>query len=237
MLIALEGIDGAGKRTQLGMLAKAIAERGIPCQTVSFPIYGSFFGRLVERYLSGEFGPLETVNPTFSALLFAGDRLAQKGVLQSALESGKTVLADRYVASNLAHQGARVAAGERGRFLDWLRRLEYEEFGMPVEDLVLYLRIAPEEAQQRAQERAWRRQGEADLHETSLAHLVDAARVYDQLARGDNWITVDCTETATGKRRTPEEVHSLLMAGVEVRLARFRAAQALGAAAPETARE
>ena len=237
MLIALEGIDGAGKRTQLELLAKAIATQGLPCEMVSFPVYDSFFGRLIQSYLNGEYGALEQVDPHFSALLFAADRQQQAAHLRELLGSGKTVLADRYVASNLAHQGARVPPAKRPEFLDWLRHLEYEIYEMPAEDLALYLRISPEEAMHRAEERARRRDAETggeqtDLHETSLEHLAGAARVYDQLARADNWITIDCTETATGKRRTRDEVHSLVMAAVNVRLARFRATRALEAAAP-----
>jgi dTMP kinase len=230
MLIALEGIDGAGKHTQLELLAKALIERGIPCATVNFPVYNSFFGRLIERYLNGEYGALDRVDAHFSALLFAGDRLQMKGWLLETLESGKTVLADRYVASNMAHQGARVEGPERTDFLDWLRRLEYDAYGLPHEDLVLYLRIDADEAQQRAQARADREVpgGQIDLHEVSLDHLANAARLYDRLARGENWITVDCIDPATAKRRSPEEVHSLLKAAVEVRLARFRVQQALG---------
>jgi len=233
MLIVVEGIDGAGKRTQINLLGGALAARSIPCETISFPVYPTFFGRLIERYLSGEFGPLDQVDPHFSAMLFAGDRLKQKGRLLTALEEGKTVLADRYVASNLAHQGARVPPAERGVFLDWLRKLEYGAYELPVEDLVLYLRIEPDEAQARM---LLRRAGDGsgDLHESDLKHLTTAAALYDELARGEHWITIDCVETASGQPRTPEELHALMMAAVDVRLARFRAMQALGAVGPGT---
>ena len=231
MLIAFEGIDGAGKHTQISRLAAALGARKVPCETVSFPAYNTFFGRLVERYLKGEFGPLDLVDPHFSAMLFAGDRLKQRERLRSALSAGKTLLLDRYVASNLAHQGARVPRAEREAFLAWLRRLEYEANELPLEDLVLYLRIDPAEAQHRARERAG--EGHADLHESDLRHLADAAAIYDHLARGDNWITIDCVEPASGIPRSADEVHALVMAAAEVRVARFRALQALEAAGPD----
>jgi len=229
MLIAFEGIDGAGKRTQIKLLAKTLAERNFACEIISFPAYPTFYGRLIERYLGGEFGPLDEVDPHFSAMLFAGDRFKQKEKILAALDTGRTVLADRYVPSNLAHQGARVPQAERGLFLDWLRKLEYGAHELPREDLVLYLRIDPDEAQERM---LLRRAGDGsgDLHEKDLKHLTDAANMYDELARADHWITIDCVEPATGKPRTAEEIHALIMAGVDVRLARFRAMQALGAA-------
>ncbi|HUJ39433.1 MAG TPA: dTMP kinase [Candidatus Acidoferrales bacterium] len=231
MLIVFEGIDGAGKRTQISRLAAALAARNIPSETMSFPVYETFIGRLIERYLGGEFGPLEQVDPHFSAMLFANDRLMQKGRLVGALEAGKTLLLDRYVASNLAHQGSRVAPAERGVFLEWLRKLEYAANELPREDLVLYLRIDPAEAQERVRLRRSPGRG-GDLHESDVQHLADAAGVYDELARGENWITIDCYEPATGHARTPDEIYALVMAAVEVRLARFRALQALGSAEP-----
>jgi len=227
MLIVFEGIDGAGKNTQVARLAAALAARNIPSEVISFPVYQTFFGRMIERYLRGEFGPLDQVDPQFSAMLFAGDRLKQKGRMLAALEAGKTLLADRYVASNLAHQSSRVPPTQRAKFLEWLRKLEYGAHELPVEDLVLYLRIDPREAQERMQ---IRRAGEGgDLHESDAQHLAATAALYDELARGENWITIDCFEPANGHPRTPDEIHALVMAAVDVRLARFRAIQALGA--------
>ena len=228
MLIAFEGIDGAGKHTQITRLAAALAARSVPCETLSFPVYDTFFGRLVERYLRGEFGPLDQVDAHFSAMLFAGDRLNQKGRMLRALTAGKTLLVDRYVASNLAHQAARVPREERAEFIAWLGKMEYEVNALPAEDLVLYLRIEPEEAQHRAQERAGN--GHGDLHESDIRHLASAAAIYDQLARGEKWITIDCVEPATGQPRTVDEIHALVAAAADVRVARFRAMQALDAA-------
>ncbi|HKO03576.1 MAG TPA: hypothetical protein VJW51_02450 [Candidatus Acidoferrales bacterium] len=237
MLIAFEGIDGAGKRTQVTLLASTLVARNIVCETISFPVYQTFYGRLIERYLRGEFGALEDVDPHFSAMLFASDRLKQRERMFAALQGGKTILADRYVASNLAHQGARVPPADRGEFLDWLRKHEYGANEMPTEDLVLYLRIDPNQAQDRMLLRRAGPAGRAaagDLHESDLKHLSAAAALYDDLARGEHWITIDCVEPATGHPRSPEEIHALIMAGVDVRLARFRAMQALAVPAPES---
>ena len=112
-LIALEGIDGSGKLTQLDLLARELDSRGLPTFRISFPRYESFFGKLVGRYLNGEFGELGAVDPHLSALLYAGDRLEAKPEIETALSAGKIVLADRYIGSNMAHQSARVPAGER----------------------------------------------------------------------------------------------------------------------------
>src|SRR5579863_1488619 len=140
-LIALEGIDGSGKRTQLDLLARKLDARGLATFRISFPRYESFHGKLVGRYLNGEFGSLGAVDPHLSALLYAGDRLEAKPEIEAALSAGKIVLADRYIGSNMAHQSARVATEKREEFFSWLKKLEYGIYGLPAEDLVIYLRL------------------------------------------------------------------------------------------------
>ena len=87
-LIVLEGIDGSGKRTQLEALARELSARQIVSTSISFPRYEGFFGKLVARFLNGEFGSLAAVDPHFSALLYAGDRLESKPALEASLASG-----------------------------------------------------------------------------------------------------------------------------------------------------
>ncbi len=217
--IVLEGIDGSGKRTQLEMLSRALAERGICCEQVSFPNYSGFFGKIVARFLNGDFGPLESVDAHFSALLYAGDRFESKAKMNAAIDSGKVLLGDRYIGSNLAHQGARVAPAERGEFLGWLRELEYEIYGLPAEDLVIYLRVPVNEAHRliggkSAREYTNRRH---DLQEASRAHLAAAAEVYDQLARQANWMRIDCVDAA-GSMRSPSSIHDEIMFVIAARI-------------------
>jgi dTMP kinase len=215
-LLAVEGIDGAGKQTQVEMLAEALRRLHARYLQLSFPRYQSFFGRAVASYLAGEFGPLSQVNPHFSAMLYAGDRLQAKEQLESALASGRTVLADRYVGSNLAHQGARVDPARRDDFLNWIRQLEYEVFGLPREDLVIYLRIPVEEARRRMALRA--RKLARDIQESDLRHLGQAAAVYDGLARAEGWSVIECFDAATGHPRPRDEIHREILAFWETRL-------------------
>ena len=222
-LIVIEGVDGSGKRTQTELLSRALHARGLSCVMVSFPHYDSFFGRMIGQFLNGEFGPLEAVDPHFAALLYAGDRLEAKPHLQAALQTGQVVLADRYVASNLAHQGARVVPDRRGEFVAWLRRLEYEIYGLPAESLVVYLRVLPAQAQQLVERKAARQYTtqKHDLLESNLSHLERAARVYDELAADPDWVTIECLNAETQALRSPEEIHRDVLAAVETTLARI----------------
>ncbi len=227
-LIVLEGIDGSGKRTQLEMLARALAARGIHFSQVSFPRYDGFFGKLAARFLNGEFGPLDAVDPHFSALLYAGDRLEAKPEIEAHLAAGRAVIADRYIASNLAHQGARIARKKRPAFLAWLKQLEYEIHALPHEDLVIYLHVPPAAARGLVAKKGARiyTKKKRDIQESNLAHLEAASQVYDELARQENWTTIDCTDSARGRSRksgaaplrAPEEIHKEILAAVEARV-------------------
>jgi dTMP kinase len=217
--IVLEGIDGSGKRTQLDMLARDFAVRGIAYDEVSFPNYSGFFGKVVARFLNGDFGSLEAVDPHFSALLYAGDRFESKPAMEAALASGKTLFADRYVGSNLAHQGARVSPEKRSEFLQWLRDLEYQIYGLPEEDLVFYLRLPVDEAHRLIGEKAAREytNRRRDLQEASRAHLAAAAEVYEELARQPNWVAIDCLDVA-GSLRPPVTIHQEIASIIAARI-------------------
>jgi dTMP kinase len=220
-LIAIEGIDGSGKRTQLELLEKALAARGLRTYSTGFPRYDSWFGKMVGQFLNGNLGSLETVDPHFTALLYAGDRFEAKFDLSAALDAGRIVLADRYVASNLAHQTARVPADQRDAFLAWIEHLEYRIYGLPREDLVLYLRVPPAAAQALVATKAARTYTAAkqDLLEASLHHLEIAAGMYDSLARRLPWATVECFDSARNALRTPGDIAADVLAAVEPLLA------------------
>jgi dTMP kinase len=227
-LIVLEGIDGSGKRTQLEMLARAFTARQIAFTQVSFPRYDGFFGKLVAQFLNGEFGPLDAVDARFSALLYAGDRLEAKPSLDAQLAAGRIVLADRYIGSNLAHQGARVALEKRQEFLHWLKQLEYEIYALPAEDLVIYLRVPPAEAQRLVGKKGAREYTNLrrDILEADLAHLEAASEVYDGLTRQPNWVRIECFDAATRTLRPPDTIQKEILAAVEARV--FSALRANG---------
>ncbi|MBE3568035.1 MAG: dTMP kinase [Thermogemmatispora sp.] len=210
MLVALEGIDGAGKTTQLHLLEERARRQGLRVASLSFPRYTeTVFGRCVAAYLRGEFGPLAEVPPRSAALLFAGDRLESLELLSRLAAESDLLLLDRYVASNLAHQGARLAVSERDAFLAWLAHLEYEVFGLPRPALTLYLRLPVAVASSLLATRAQqRRSGARDLHEENAAYLARCAEVYEQLASAHAdgpWEIVSCVDEKE-RLRSPEEI-------------------------------
>jgi len=216
-LIAIEGIDGSGKRTQLELLTLTLKARGHSVYSTGFPQYDSWFGKMVGKFLNGDLGPLESVDPHFSAMLYAGDRFEAKFKLEAALDSGQILLVDRYIASNLAHQTARVPPAKRSEFLQWIEHLEYQIYGLPRENLILYLRVPPREAQRLVALKSARSYTSAqkDLQEASLHHLEDAAEMYDSLSRSTPWATIQCFDATRDTMREPEEIAIEVLAAVE----------------------
>jgi len=229
ILIAVEGIDGSGKRTQVALLKKALAERGHSVYSMGFPQYDSWFGKMVGQFLDGQLGSLEIVDPHFTALLYAGDRFEAKPRIEAELKRGSIVLADRYIGSNLAHQTARIPAGKRAEFLNWIEHLEYKIYGLPRESLVLYLRVPPMEAQFLVARKSARSYTDAkkDILESSLRHLEDATQMYDLLSRRPNWATIPCYDAARHVMRPREEIAAEVLAAVEPLLAKRPARESL----------
>ena len=216
-LIAIEGIDGSGKRTQVELLTLTLKARGHSLYSTGFPQYDSWFGKMVGKFLNGDFGPLESVDPRFSAMLYAGDRFEAKFKLEAALDSGQILLVDRYIASNLAHQTARVPPAQRSEFLRWIEHLEYQVYGLPRESLILYLRVPPREAQRLVALKSARSYTSAqrDLQEASLRHLEGAAEMYDSFSRSIPWATIQCFDATNGTMHEPEEIAIEVLAAVE----------------------
>lgn len=199
-LIAVEGIDGSGKGTQSRLLADALAADGRRTALLSFPRYSdTFFGARIGDFLNGRFGSLEAVDPFLASLLFAGDRLESKPVLEAALAENDVVVLDRYVASNVAHQGAKRDGSERAELV---RRIEHVEFALnalPRPDVTVWLDLPVPLATKLIAEKARREYTDkaADLQEADADYLDRVAAVYAELATGDGWERVPCSADGT----------------------------------------
>jgi dTMP kinase len=216
-LIAIEGIDGSGKHTQAKLLEHTLRASGHDVYSTCFPQYESWFGHMVGKFLNGDFGPLESVDPRFTAMLYAGDRFEAKPRIVSALNEGKVVLIDRYVGSNLAHQVARATAEKRSEFLRWIEYLEFTIYGLPRENLIVYLRVPPSQAQKLVATKSERNYTRAthDIQEKSLHHLEDAAEMYDMLSRSRPWATIQCYDAKGGALRQPEDIAAEVLSAVK----------------------
>jgi len=208
--VVLEGIDGSGKGTQTRLLQERATQSGIAAAHISFPQYGKNpFAQVVSEYLNGKFGEVDQVHPKLAALLFAGDRYASKPILAEALSNNQLVILDRYVASNLAHQAAKLKKEERKEFIEWLHNVEFETYGMPKPDLTLYLDVPVEVATKLVTEKKEREYTklEKDIHEKNAGYLADCKEVYESLVAQNiagPWKCIECTKN--NKIRPPEQI-------------------------------
>jgi len=137
-LLAIEGADGAGKATAAAAVVAAFAERGLRATVVSFPRYtATTGGHALGDYLAGRL-PVPT-SPQAAAVLYALDRFESRGFLDEAAAAHDVVVFDRYIASNIVYQAAKVEAGEAAALMSWIVALETAQFGLPLPDLNVYL--------------------------------------------------------------------------------------------------
>ncbi|MCY4159349.1 MAG: dTMP kinase [Bacteroidetes bacterium] len=184
MLIAIEGIDGAGKGTQARQLLERVRKLGYSAKLVAFPRYeDTHSSRMVAAYLNGEFGSLREVPPAFAATLFALDRMESRSHLEEMQNNHELVIVDRYVSSNLAYQSARISIPERTVFAEWLLDLEYGVYGLPKPDLTFFLDIPAVTSKKMValkETRAYTKDVH-DLHEQNSTYLSNVRKVYHWL--------------------------------------------------------
>ena len=201
MLIAIEGIDGSGKGTQAVRLCERLRSAGASVELLSFPRYeATRFGKAIGEFLNGRFGALEAVHPMLASLLYAGDRFESREVLQNAMTTCDVVVLDRYVASNIAHQGAKLAGAERAELREWVETIEYEIYGLPQPDLVLLLDLPATEAQHLIAKKSARNYTDkkADLHEADGSYLAAVRETYRELAVDQPaWHILPCIQEGT----------------------------------------
>lgn len=195
-LVAIEGIDGSGKGTQAERLLTRLRCDGKQATLLSFPRYeATFFGRAVGQYLNGDFGSLQQVHPFFASLLFAGDRFESRALLTEALAGNDVVVLDRYVASNIAHQAARLDGAERNRLIDAIERLEFEIYRVPRPNLVVLLDMSVTCAQRLIAKKPARAYTDraADIQEADANYLARVRELYLDLgSREPNWTVINC---------------------------------------------
>ncbi len=213
--IAIEGPDASGKGTQQKLLVDRLKLQGLPVVTVDFPQYEtSLFGKLVGQMLHEEFGPLSNIDPHIASVIYAADRLKASGYIASHIAEGEIVVANRYTLSNMAHQSARLPEAKRVEFIRWLYRMEYGEegFTIPKPDLYVHLDVPIEITQElvlQKAERAYLNGEKKDALEADVAHQIEAAKMYHQLAEVLPEVTsIQCA--SEGSLLPPEIIHELV---------------------------
>ena len=212
-LFVIEGVDGSGKATQTDLLYQALQNEGKTVRKISFPNYDSPSSSLIKMYLNGEFGTdPQAVNAYATSVFFAVDRFASfRTDWHSFYEDGGIIIADRYVTSNLVHQAGKIEnTAEKERYIQWLSHLEYDIFGLPRPDCVIFLDMPPAYSLRLRQQRNTLKQGLThDIHEEDQGYLYQAYENATAIAQHQAWHVINCV--ADYEIRTIEEIHQEIM--------------------------
>lgn len=186
--IVIEGTDGSGKGTHTKLLAQWMIDQDQEIKTFEFPQYGCPSAYFVEQYLvQRAYGSAEEVSAYKGSLFYALDRFDASAKIREALQSGMNVLSDRYVGSNMGHQGSKLdSAHERAEYFAWNDHLEFDILGIPRPDLNIVLHMPSTQAQQFVDQKGNRQhlQGKKrDLHEDNINHLRKAEQTYLELCQ------------------------------------------------------
>lgn len=211
--IAIEGGDGSGKSTQADLLAKYFESLGKKVHRQKFPQYGQDSAFYVEKYLNGEYGQTNDVPADLGVLPYAIDRYAASASIRTLLEEDDLmIICDRYMGSNLAHQGAKIAdSSERKAFYERTMTTEYGVLGIPHATLNIVLLLPTDMAQKNVDSRADREYTDKkrDIHEADADHLEKAKANYEELCElyPTEFVAVECIDN-TGKMRSINDIQN-----------------------------
>lgn len=207
-IIVIEGTDCSGKETQSKLLVKRLTEEGKKCVTISFPAYDTPTGKIVGGAYLGKpeicdsfFDDAVKLDPKIACLYYAADRKYNIDKVHKYVDEGYYVILDRYVTSNLAHQGCKIEdKDERFYMYQWIDKLEYWLLELPKPDKTIFLHVPYDFTKELEKNR-----NSLDEHEKSPEHLKNAERAYVELSQLYNWTTIECIRN--NKLRSIEDIN------------------------------
>lgn len=215
LFIAIEGGDGSGKGTHAQLLADYLTSQGKDVYKLSFPRYDQPSGRYPGRYLDGQYGDAAQIHPDLSSMPYAIDRFAAKADIEAALSKPNgIVIADRYIASNLAHQGANPQLKtneDRHRFYDEIKELEFDILSVIKPDINIVLIMPTALAQANVDKKSARSYTDKkrDILEADATHLDKAKVNFEELCTlyPDEFIRIECADS-DGQLRDIDSIQS-----------------------------
>ena len=197
-LIVIEGSDCSGKETQSKLLVKKLNAMGIKAINFSFPMYDTASGKIVGGPILGkkeigecwfEEGPVN-LDPKIFCLYLAADRKYNFPKIKEYLDNDYYVVLDRYVSSNMAHQGAKIEdPDERFNLFKWIDKLEYWLLELPKVDLTIFLHVPYSITKELQKNRI-----DLDQNEKDPSYQINTVKTYIELAELYNWTTINCSK-------------------------------------------
>ena len=217
-LLVIEGLDGAGKSTQIGLLKSYLEKKGEKTKFLHFPrTEAPYWGELISRFLRGEFGTAEEVDPYLVAMLYAGDRNDAAAQIRDWLKEGNVVILDRYTYSNVAYQCAKLKTKEEQTALrEWILDLEFNHFGIPRPIMNIFLDVPSRFTEAKLKSRRVGNDrkylnGNSDIHEASIDFQMGVREVYLEIARVDPCLEIINCSSQGDQIMSPDDIFSFIL--------------------------
>jgi dTMP kinase len=209
--ICIEGADGTGKETQTTLLVEHLRKEGYVVKTGDFPQYDSFFGKMIGKLLTGEYGDINKIHPDLATLPFALDRAMANEEIARELKEGNIYVANRFTFSNIAHQCGRIDPDKRAEFIKFNLQLENDILKILTPDLYVVLNVPSEISRQMIfskRQRDYIKDGNVDQNESDLSYQMQVSNVFREVSDSmQNVVKVNCCNSE-GELMTREEVHN-----------------------------
>lgn len=207
-LIVLEGNDGAGKSSQVTEICEYLDDLGLTWKFVHFPMYGAnMFADIISKFLRGDLGNIDDVDPLFLANIYGMDRYKYKKELVKHLDEYDFVILDRYVFSNMAFQGAKYSDEiKRQGIVKWIDDFEFKFLQLPYPDVIIYFDLPIDIIRDRINKRDSEEErdylnGKKDVHEADLQFQSRVRKIYLGLDSFKNYNIIRCVDN--GVELTP----------------------------------
>lgn len=216
-IIVIEGTDCSGKETQSKLLKSYLEQNGIKVATFSYPQYNTPTGKIIGGPLLGKpsicpswFNNYVEVDSKVASLYFAADRRASLPVLKELINNNEIVIIDRYIYSNMGHQGSKIEdKEERLKMYKFLETLEFDLLELPRPDLVIFLYLPYSYGEELKKNRV----ETLDEAEKSQTHQIKSERTYLELTEIYGFEKIDCFTNGTVKTR--EEINKEVISHVK----------------------
>lgn len=208
-IIVIEGTDCSGKETQSKLLCKRLREDGYKVEMLSFPVYDSPTGKIIGGAYLGkeEIGKCVfeegavNVDPMVASLYYAADRKYHLPTILKLKEENDYLILDRYISSNMAHQGSKIKDDEkRYHIYEFIDKLEYFLLRLPKPDITVFLHMPREYAKKLKENR-----NTLDQHELDEDYLYQSEKAYIELYEMYNWKKIECVRE--DKIRSIEDIN------------------------------
>jgi dTMP kinase len=221
-LIVIDGVDGTGKATQVGLLVERLKKEGVKVKTIDFPQYDkNFFGEFIGECLAGAYGmDYLRVDPHIISVLYAADRWESSKKIKDWLSQGYYVIADRYVSGNQIHQGGKISNPKKKKeFMVWLDTMEHKIFGVPRPDAVFYMELPVKTvmkllSMKEVLKKKKYLKGRTDISESDRFYLENSRRNGIKIvSQMNNWFHINCAKDNWIMSR--EEIHEKIFVKVK----------------------